>query len=631
VGTEKLNDPFLHSYAKQRMWELGNKIFISGEQVLVPKTRKETTIYDVHRLDTHIQSNSELVEKGETKQITDYSDLIRMGYMIISQKATSKYFRGQSVIYELKRYNAHIPSLNTIPQSHKIEYDELNERIQLTGKNAGPLGKGPWISLTPKTRLRSENVLNMVDNYAQIKRRLLARYIEMEEIPDIVKIPEIPIMISAQGEVVCLEETKDQPVIGIVGGRGSGKTLIANSIIYHVYWKKPNTRIAILNDSLYQTMPWTFPSNRTEGDSHDQGNIFVRGAAKLGEHPMPLPVVFLHPNTDTLRETLYPAENISFKTSIPFSTVIQNYNYFLKGKKEWMLGKSAPYFRNIKDELLKCSTLDEVEEVLDVAVEEEKLNKQSKEKIFSMIIDMFNQKILDVNTNIPAEWEVHRKGFDPVKLNPVLACMEAGVVPSVITRNLLPKDYFPQYMRYFIDSIFEYQVQVAKYRDEATWIFIDELPDVSSTENRTVAAESLRRCVTEGRNPYLGTMFALQSWTKVDPLIRNNTTHLLSYHNKANETQAIQKDFDLPTHIAKDIINLQKFRLVAMTHEKFVVYNPDGERYTTEEPIKGMAVMPLSQHQAPGGTSGLATKGREEVKDYDEFDEGEEDEESTDE
>jgi hypothetical protein len=159
-------------------------------------------------------------------------------------------------------------------------------------------------------------------------------------------------------------------------------------------------------------------------------------------------------------------------------------------------------------------------------------------------------------------------------------------------------------MRYWIDSIFEHQITVSKYKNEPTWLFIDELPDISSTENRTVAAYSLRRIVTEGRNPKLGTIFALQNWTKVDPQIRNNTTHLFSYHNKSKETKAIGKDFDLPTHIEKDIITLPKFRMIAMTHEKFVVYTPEGERYTTSDPIKGMAIMPLSQHQAPGGKKG---------------------------
>ncbi len=214
---------------------------------------------------------------------------------------------------------------------------------------------------------------------------------------------------------------------------------------------------------------------------------------------------------------------------------------------------------------------------------------------------MFNQKILDVNTKISPRWEVRKNDGTVMSGNPVLACLEAGIIPSIITQNLQPKDYFPQYMRYIIDSIFEYQLNVAKHRGEPTWMFIDEMPDISSTENRTVAAESLRRCVTEGRNPGIGTIFALQNWSKVDPQIRNNTTHLFAYHNKAKEAKAIAKDFDLPSHIERDLITLNKFRCIGMTHEKFIVYNTDGERYETSEPIKGMAIMPLSQHQAGAG------------------------------
>jgi hypothetical protein len=516
--------------------------------------------------------------------------------------------------------------MRSIPDGHAIEYDETNERIRLIGRNTGPLSVGPWIYISPRTK--KENSIGHM-SVEKKKRMLLSKYMAIEEVPDIVHIPEIPVMISSRGEIVCLEEAKDEPVIGIVGVRGSGKTVLAHSILDHAWWKKPNLRLTILNDSLVQTMPWTMPCSIVENSNIPQSNIFTKGIAKIGEHPLPMPCVFLHPNTDTLKETVLPREEISFKTTIPFEHLIQNYDYFLRGKKEWDLGKSAPYFRNIKEDLVKCKTLEEIEEVLNVAVEEEKLNKQSKDKIFSVLIDIFNQRILDVNTDIPANWKVQKKGDEAVELNPVLACMEAGVVPIVMTQNLLPKEYFPQYMRYFIDSIFEYQVNEVKFRGESTWMFIDELPDISSTENRTVAAYSLRRCVTEGRNPKLGTIFALQNWTKVDPLIRNNTTHLFTYINKSKEAAAITKDFDLPSHLQRDILSLQKFRMIGMTHEKFVVYSPDGERYLTDEPIKGMAIMPLSQHQAPGGTAGerRPKPGEEEPEDEEEYDEEVEEEE----
>jgi intein/homing endonuclease len=1031
---------YKHCFAKQRIFDLGNKLFISGNQILTPRYKPELNLYEIRKLNTHITSNSELIEKGEIKTIKDYNDLVRMGFMIISEKATDRHFMSQHVSYLIKRYNAHIPSLKGVPASHTLEYDELNDRIRLKGRNAGPLNYGPWIFVSPQKREKQIEYLNMVDNTQKIKRKLLSRYMHIEEVPDIISIPEIPIMISTQGEVVCLENGRDEPCIGLVGGRGcslgvvkiwiknlkgfklesiedlynkkiypqaitlnektlkieimpiakvikrdplpiinikvrghetikvtpghkmlvmdemgelirkaaeeikvgdilpicckiplvgnlheykgkyiinrsnqyitynpeihnytlkldrdlgylvgfwlangcfgrtkimfseknvevrekifniiktkglgyiykkdekdftlsnlalrdflkqfgnlaggkflpdfifysnsnlkkgliagyfnsdgtlivskekkrklecsfttkskklrdglvfllkqfgiifsisirkgpigkyrnnlyyrasmdptfvekfiqefelvrenkknaaeiflelisagrnlqshynkipmtkfikkrykikwdkrlnligreafirmkipglvrfynsdisyvpvigikreentlpvydikvagnnnillenqvfiaqSGKTLHAHSIIDHAYWKKPNMRIAVLNDSLFQTLPWTLPCDRTE--SNEEIVIFSNAIKKIGEHPLPMPLVYLHPNTDTLRDDnmVFPTEEISFKMSIPFEHVIQNYSYFMRGKKEWLLGKSAPYFRNIKDDISKCKTLEEIEEALNLAVEEEKLNKQSKDKIFSVLVDMYNQRILDVNTGIPARWEVEKKGEKRTSENPILAVMSAGLVPVVMTQNLLPKDYFPQYMRYFIDSIFDYQVEEGKYKGEATWMFIDELPDLSSTENRTPAAESLRRCVTEGRNPKLGTIFALQNWTKVDPLIRNNTTHLLSYHNKSQEANEIAKDFDLPNHIRQDIINLQKFRCVAMTHEEFVVYTCEGERYKTSDPIKGIAVMPLSQHQAPGGTK--TSKGDDDEED----------------
>jgi hypothetical protein len=312
--------------------------------------------------------------------------------------------------------------MKTIPSSHSVEFDELNERIRLRGKNAGPLGVGQWHFLTHRGIQKKEHYLNVIDDTQQIKRRLLSKYMQIEETPDIINIPEVPVMISARGEIVCLEDARDEPVIGIVGGRGSGKTLMAHSIIDHAYWKKPKLRVAILNDSLNQTQPWTLPCDRNADRVNvKESNIFVKGIQKIGEHPLPLPLVFIYPNTETLRDVVYEEEGISFKSTIPFDHIIQNYSYFLKGKKEWELGKSAPYFRNIKEDLIRCVNLDEIEETLNIAVEEDKLNKQSKDKIFSVLIDMFNQKILDVNTGIPAQWTVKKKKHEETILNPVLA------------------------------------------------------------------------------------------------------------------------------------------------------------------------------------------------------------------
>ena len=382
----------------------------------------------------------------------------------------------------------------------------------------------------------------------------------------------------------------------------SGKTLLAHSIIDRAYWKG-NKRVAVLNDSLNQCTTWCLPCDvLVENGRAKSYDFFSSQLGKIGEQPLPLPCVYLHPNTNTLRELALPGEDVSFKMSMPFDKVIENYDYFLKGKKEWNLGMSATYFRGIKDRIRGCTSIEEVEEVLDDAVRDDLLNKQSKGKILAVVADIFNQKILDVNTDIEPYWGVETNIINS-EMNPVLATMEAGLIPIIMTQNLLSKDYFPQFMKYFIDSIFNYQINIGKRKGFATWIFVDEIADVSSTTNKTVAAESLKRIVTEGRNPKLGTMFATQNWSKIDPLIRNNVTHLFAYANKAKEASEITKDFDLADHFKKDILNLDKFEMVAMTHEKFICYNSDGERYETGEPITGYAIMPLSQHEKPGGNN----------------------------
>lgn len=47
---------------------------------------------------------------------------------------------------------------------------------------------------------------------------------EEEEIIEM-DIPETPVMISKQGEVVCIEKSRDEPTVGFVGKKRIGKTL----------------------------------------------------------------------------------------------------------------------------------------------------------------------------------------------------------------------------------------------------------------------------------------------------------------------------------------------------------------------------------------------------------------------
>ncbi len=53
--------PYRHAYSKQKLFNDGNKIFVAGDQILVPRTKNECKIYDIRKLNTHIKSNQELV------------------------------------------------------------------------------------------------------------------------------------------------------------------------------------------------------------------------------------------------------------------------------------------------------------------------------------------------------------------------------------------------------------------------------------------------------------------------------------------------------------------------------------------------------------------------------------------
>jgi len=87
------------------------------------------------------------VEKVKPLRVS-YDDLIRAGLVITSKPTNRRWFKGQRQIYGLARkYN--IPSnvriKNQLPIYHYIEYDRLEKKFRLVGRNTSPFGYGEWV------------------------------------------------------------------------------------------------------------------------------------------------------------------------------------------------------------------------------------------------------------------------------------------------------------------------------------------------------------------------------------------------------------------------------------------------------------------------------------------------------
>src|SRR3990167_4240637 len=138
---------------------------------------------------------------------------------------------------------------------------------------------------------------------------------------------------------------------------------------------------------------------------------------------------------------------------------MQNYEYFLRARKKWEMGKSGVYFKLLNKEFGQCNSLEQIEEVVDANIEQ----KGSIIKIKNILSDIFKENFVDISCNVPSKFHLIDKIGGEKRairktLNPWITCMEAGLIPVLMTKSLLSKDYYPQYLAYIIEDIFNTQI-----------------------------------------------------------------------------------------------------------------------------------------------------------------------------
>ncbi|MEA2037496.1 MAG: hypothetical protein U9O94_08355 [Nanoarchaeota archaeon] len=509
--------------------------------------------------------------------------------------------------------NNFVPSyckfIEKIPENHALFIDEANDRICLKGPYAGRNGE-EWYNLkqenTRKTKINTYNELN--NFYGSFFNPF-----HTESKDTKLKVDEIPLMFSLSGDLICIDGSKksgrDPPVIGIVGNRGGGKTLILHTISDNIYLRGLGNQIHI-NDRMNTYDTWCLEQNF---------DPFIFMNNKINQFPARLPTVYLTPHTSTIGKPVMARAGVGFYCYIPFSSFINNYHYWIEGLPNWKLGKgSAPRFKKIVQSM-DARTIKTKEQFLKLFYDnlDPKSDAMVLEHIISKIDDIFNQQFLDISNLSDPYWCMYRVAAKKKRFvaAPFLVAMRAKLVPVICTRDLYTKEFYPQFMRWTCESLINYALkrkqetakEKAHFNDYSrTWVFIDEIDDILMSRKArgyTVAAESLLQIFTQGRNLDMAVVFSTQNYKALHSSIRQNKTHLICTKNTFSEAiNQIKNDYGLSNQFVSDLKSLDKLEAIFIPGENdCVMYSPNEE-----DPIpiksgvyfKGKLIPPMSRHRA---------------------------------
>lgn len=358
----------------------------------------------------------------------------------------------------------------------------------------------------------------------------------------------------------------------------------------------------INNDWQAETGPWAKPWNE------NQHPDMITALTQVFEHPMPLPISYLHlPETQRI---IGKANEVGHLISLPYKKMLRDYANWMEISATLQLKKSLSSFKNLIPQLEECKTIREQIETI-MAKETDETGKtryiidnpQIREKFSRTLTYLHNLKIMDTSTPHSSKWKLieNTTGYEK-ELPPWTACLQAGIIPSIQTREIRDdKLILPLLQRRIGNDILDWQeTRYAKENQTQIWMFYDEMERIASKKRRTAAADMLEQLFTAGRMARIGVWYATQDFSEtLDPIIQN-TNYLFSFRQKAKETTEIRKNFDLPNWAAKKLKWLPEFEMMALTTKHFIIYDMyTGEKYKETQPIIGKCLPPLNQHKQP--------------------------------
>lgn len=402
-------------------------------------------------------------------------------------------------------------------------------------------------------------------------------------------ISEIPIMITAENELLCIPVDKEVKHIGICGMTGTCKSLFLNALISWHYWHCK--RICVnFNDIQRDSFEWSLGAES-----------FLKQLEQINISPCPTPLVYIFPSTKTLEINKGDRRFPLLKMSIPIGDVIRNITNFFD------LDKSEVYMKNLIDDLVECKSMNEIESVLNENIPEKHM--MMKFKILNIFQSLFEDDILNVSVpEAPSFLEYSDNNGNKYYGTTISTMMRANLIPSIQTSDLCNQNYFSAYMSYILKTIYRNQYEDEYFKDKTISLFVDEIDKLWKGKNGELIKKELCLIGTNGRMARIGLIWATQNYDQVPDRIKGNTKYIIvSRQNDDQQVKKINHDWVIPKSMKEDILTLTtdrrngKFEVIAATTEEFITYDLEtGKRSKTSESKRGFLIPPMARHRVPG-------------------------------
>lgn len=568
------------------------QLFIDGKQIFKPKDIGKKYEYQEFFWDI----NEDTAEKEPIIREINYMELTKKGFKIFRLQSTGRNIRSKSkYTYALCRTDEEFKNCMEYiskPVNHILQYDYANNRAMIAGAT---IPNPAWVS-SEDPKKEEIDISNPIE-----AERIMLGITTKKTKRKLILLQDIPVLITEDGRLVCIPKSNDEAVIGIVGQKGKGKTLLSHQIIDYVYnsWKR---NFIILNDINNETTTW-----------YKKNDFRLKYLEHINAQPMGLPLIYLYPNTHELKEdSIFSHYTMGFRFTFPFREFMLNYQLYAYKSEKWELPqKTSNLFDTMAQELAECKDELEIRQVL------ERYNTKENEMMIDTIQKRINSllalNILDINTGVPSQWGL--KHLRPLpgltgNYNPFIATIISKGIPVLMTSEIRRHGFFPQYFYYIVREIYDKYKNDSRFKPphiNPVWMFCDEITELAPRDEKKqgIVFEMLKTLVTEGRMNRVGFIWATQNPEEIAKRIYRNTMYTFIFYMDNTQAKEIGNVYNFDdTHI-KRITSLKKMQVLARTSEYFHIYEKNSDKpkiHTVNDgPIVGELLTPLSMHKAPGG------------------------------